>query len=385
MPFTAQESAEILKTVHASKKIEAGVLKLAKFIELQPEGSAFAGQKNSLYSALGTASHQLLWINVVEQNLLWCFEINDNNSGRVDRATNLSRAWTMLDGVIRQLISESIPRTKNVPEFASASQDFQEAVNILSSIDRTLPYGGDNPFPTSYPRIIGPHGNYEMAQSRVAFQQKYLTDFAFKPGQWFTLPNWPNTAISNKYLGHVLENLVKARTQWNRIFCLQGEVVLPEDMKSAQFDFEASSGLRPPSFFLALIAHELAMLDENSKSFSGRFVPPGISSFYRDILNSWRRVQAEVNKVDPNLITEDNLNAGGSPFTVSQFWGKLDTWSQANLGFFFDIPAPPSQEPQEPAVIPAGFFAEQASALASIANQAEAVRLDLISKEGLPV
>jgi hypothetical protein len=36
-------------------------------------------------------------------------------------------------------------------------------------------------------------------------------------------------------------------------------------------------------------------------------------------------------------------------------------------------------------VIPAGFFAEQASALASIANQAEAVRLDLIAKEGLPV
>jgi hypothetical protein len=382
MPFTAQETAEVLKTVQASQRIEVGVLKLASFVEQSPAGGNFIDKVN-LSAAMTSAAQQPRWISQAIQNLISAYENNTN--GRVERSIELSRAWAQLDGVVRQF-ADAVMRLKRTPEFVSASEDFNAAITILNSIDRTLPYA--SPFPVSYPRIVGPHGDYDMAQSNAALSVKYLIESGSTMLQAFGLPNWPNTVAANKAHGRIVAALVKSLVTWNRVMCLQADVVLPEDQETAEFEHEASTKLRPPSFFRALIAHQLVMSRTPIKSFSGRRIEMGMAGFFREILGSWQEVLAQLIRVDPEIVARDLERDGGSLATMPIFWSAMDHWSEANLDFFHEIPAIPGQQPpppSEPAVIPAGYFAQQASALASIANQAEAVRLELIAKEGQPV
>jgi hypothetical protein len=389
--FTPQETAEVLKLVQASQKIEVGCLKLTSFIEVQPDGSTFIDKVN-LSAALAQAAQQPRWISQAIQNLISAYENNTN--GRLGRAIELPRAWAQLDGVIRTL-QDSVMRLKRTPEFVSASEDFNATIAILQSIDRTLPYA--EPFPVSYPRIVGPHGDYDKAQANVALSVKYLIESCSKMLGTFLRPDWPNTAKANRSYGRIVANLVKSLVMWNRVMCLQADVVLPEDQAAAEHDFEASTRLRPPSFFRAVIAHQLVMARVPLKSIFGRHIPVGGAGFFRDILGHWRIVLAQLGRVNPEFLLTDLEADGGSLATMPIFWSALDDWSLSNFDFFHEIPPIPGQPqpdptPTEPAVIPLGQFASQVAALDAVkadaqaaAAQAEQVKAELLAMEGKPL
>jgi hypothetical protein len=382
--FTAQEKIEILKTVQASKSLEAGTTKLAQIVKSNPAGGDYQGAQRPLGFSISQAIEQIFWLNRVLQNLLWVFETNDGS--RLERSLNITQAWGLLDSVIRN-VDEAAERCSFAAPLVSAGVDFKSASNVLKTINRTLPYA--EPFPSSYPKIIGPHGHYELAQGAGALSTKYLADTGMRFWPVFGGPSWNNTARANEYMGIFLENLGKALHQWNRVMGIAGEIVLPEDQVTIDFDTAAGTGLRPSSFFSALLAHQLSMAGDELTTFSGREVPLGNAFYFGAMLDASGKVLSEVGKVDPAFTVKECGSDGGVFFTIQRSWRALDQWSEMNNGFFFEIPAAPGgQQPppsSEPAVIPPGYFAQQASALASIANQAEAVRLELISKEGQPV
>lgn len=384
--FTAQERAEVLKVVQASKMTEAGAVKIMQFLKVFADLTD--NEKEQLRYAVNAPIEALRNINRVLQELLWVYE--HNHISRLERPQALAEAWRLLDGVISS-VTDARNRSSWVPKFNGAVGDFNDALSLLNTVDRSLSYA--NPFPSSYPRIIGPHGHYEMAQANVLLSIKYLADTYMRVGGAMNQNPWPNTARANFMMGSVIEKVAMSMHLWNRILAMQGEVVLPEDQASAEFDFEASSRLRPPSFFLAQIAHELAMTKEPFTAFSGREVPRGLAAHYRDILTATPIILAEVGPSHQEFLIKELELAGGIFFTQSIQWSALDHWSMANLGFFFDIPAAPGgPAPSEPAVIPVGYFQQEAEVLDSVSAAAQSVidkasqiKASLLSKEGKPV
>jgi hypothetical protein len=212
-------------------------------------------------------------------------------------------------------------------------------------------------------------------------------------------PSWNNTARANEYMGIFLENLGKALHQWNRVMGIAGEIVLPEDQVTIDFDTAAGTGLRPSSFFSALLAHQLSMAGDELTTFSGREVPLGNAFYFGAMLDAAGKVLSEVGKVDPAFTVKECGSDGGVFFTIQRSWRALDQWSEMNNGFFFEIPAAPGgqqpnpdPEPQEPCTIPAGYLlpeaevvGQMAAAAQSVVDKAAQVIASLRGKEGVPL
>jgi hypothetical protein len=335
--LTQQEAAEVLKVVTAARKVEAGVVKLAKFIKSNPAGGDFIN-KPILFGSINPALNAMFHVRTSLTHLLWVYE--NIPFERASRAENLAEAWPQLDHAIRQF-RQSAQRAKTVPQFVAAAADFEAAANILASIDRSLPYGGDNPFPPSYPRIVGPHGDYDTAQANIALSTKYLEHFMSRTANKLGAVTYPNTARANRSMASVYENIAHAFASWIRVMAMKGGVVLPEDMAIAVADQTASSGLRPVSFFLALRQVELVLGRTQFTVFSERRVAPGIAFFYREMVMEWGRVLGEFAVTDPAYV-EYELKAGGSSiFALPVSWAALDMWAVRHLLFFHELPGPP--------------------------------------------
>jgi hypothetical protein len=333
--LTDQEKAEVLKIVLAARKAEAGIVKLAAYIKSNPTGGDFVN-KTILYGAINPAINVMFQTRTGLTHLLWVYENFANE--RTTREADLAKAWPQLD-YAASIYRQSAARARTVPQFVSAALDFEAAANLLSSIDRTLPYA--EPFPPSYPNIIGPHGDYDTSQASIAHATKYLEHFMSRTVNQLVRATYPNTALTNYNIGLMHENIARSFTLWMRVMAMKAGAVLPEDLKSATFDQAASSGLRPVPFFLALLQLELVANSSQIKVFSGRTSPPGIAALYRDLFLEWRLVLAELANTDPAYVNAELRAGGSSIFALAISWGALDLWTSRLLLFFNAISAPP--------------------------------------------
>lgn len=393
MAFSTQEKVEVLKVVQAAQMLPSAVKKISAAV-----GAATAplsdGDHAKYSNAISRVGGAARLINLILQELLWSYEVIEHRT--TGRPAALARAWDAIDGLVTSLQFGIDNGLKPVAEFQTAIPIVQKIMATLQSVDRTLAYA--EPFPTSYPRIIGPHGDYDGAQAMMCVSSKYLDEALTGILMLYrnNFATWPVAA--NPDVQNLLDLSQAAQALYTRIMGMSAEVVLPDDEATINSDAAHGSGLRPNSFFRALFMHELAMTAEQLfKNFAGRTVQKGISFHLVRILGSVGSILAEFSKV----VTDDQLylQLTTNPSFMGDFgrcWKSLDQWSDMNLLFFFEIPAPPpgpSPDPTPtPAVIPAGFFAADIAALQALKNEATdvAARADaeasaLLAKEGTTI
>ena len=343
MPFTSAETAEVVKVVQAAE-----LLGQASNIVADAVGSVttrLSPTESTKYYIMSTdINGQAAYINYLLQELLYAYE--QNTAHRNGRAISLSRAWTDIDNIVKTLNSGINNGIKFVPDAANAVPFIQQAITLLSSIDRTLPYA--SPFPEDYPAVIGPHGNYDLAQAAAALSRKYIIEAVTSVAQFmFSYPNssiWPVNA--NPMMGTMMKGTAATQALWTRIMAMTAGVVTPEDQALIDAETAKGSGLRPNTFFRLIFAHELALVGGNPPfaTVSGRQVQPGISFHYGDVLASGSQIITEFSKVvaptDPRIYNQ--LYPGAGFFgDVGRAWRSLDQWADLVFLFFFEIPAAP--------------------------------------------
>jgi hypothetical protein len=385
MPLTTQEASEVLKLVQAAGKARDGVVKLAAIIRSTPDGGDYGGGgRVALMGAINPAINAMYRIQASLEKILYVFE-NTTNSRLLSHAEQLVRAWTEIDGGIANF-TNAAQRASAIPAYAAAGSDFQAVVNLLTSFDRTLPYGGDNPFPTSYPRVIGPHGDYDMTQSQECLAMKYWTDTVSRATVLASKPDFPNTEKANRYLAATYENLSKLGAQWMRVLGIQADVISTEDNALLEFDHQKSSGLRPKSFFQAILSLQLISARTTYTSFSGRVIQSGAAFFLRESLENFSHAMGEYAAINPVAVAAELQAAGGFHRTLSVTWSALDHWNAVLFDFIHTISAPPVVvDPDQGGTIPIGFFDAEEAALDAILAQVGSVRASLLAKEGQTV
>jgi hypothetical protein len=137
-----------------------------------------------------------------------------------------------------------------------------------------------------------------------------------------------------------------------RVWAINGDVALADDTATAAKDATFGTGLRPASFFLALIAVEYAF-GKNYRLFSGREGKRGATHEIRDMQE---RITAYLATLSPEELAQQfargsggNFGAGGKNTwarhfyeDVADFWTALDGWG-ANFLLFFRVPPAPAE------------------------------------------
>jgi hypothetical protein len=244
--------------------------------------------------------------------------------------------------------------------FSSALTDAQAALSQIQSFDFTLPYA--NPLPESFPRIVGPHGDYVAANSAGFRGLEYFSEgmgaifLSFHPTR---VPAWPADATES--YATVLDACADMFNRWVRGTILTIGFGLPDDEAIVANDTAHGSGLRPPSFFRALLAHEYFMSAGGiGLPFAERSAKPGINNSLIAVLSQTGILLAKLVQVAPSYALAQIGGPGSFTADLAVIWSEMDKWSFANLAFFHEIPAAPGGQqpppPPVPAVIPAGFF-----------------------------
>ena len=380
MALTDQETAEAAKLIQASNLLDtaSGIICDA----LKAQGPNLPASSRPVYSTAGIRIiGATLDVNRLLQNLLWSFETN--SATRHDRATDLAAAWPLFDGAVASM-QFGIDNALNVlQELQPAKTYVQQAQALIASVNRNLTYA--SPFPASYPHIIGPHGDYDLAQSMAILSAKYISEASTGLSYFFFQPGTPDIwkPSSNIFLADLMRAQSAGTAMWTRVMGLTAAVVLPQDQSDIEADVANGSGIRPPSFFRALVQHGLAMATLiGVVNFSGREFKNGVSAQLANILNIGFNIIADlIDGVvpDPRIIGQLRGAANFVGDTVNS-WMALDRWSNANLQFFHEIPAAPTTGTAS--TIPVGFFSAETSELDQIVSIANTIRATLTAKEG---
>ena len=340
MPFTVQENTEVAKVVQA-----ADLLEQAGTIVANAVGDVKAPLSQSDMSKYATAlsyiNGQALYLNLLLQDLIYAYEVN--TSSRIGRPQSLLRAWAKADSIVKSLNNGIANGTSKVPAMAAATPIVEQVIAMVSSIDRTLPYA--DPFPAAYPRVLGPHGDYDLAQSLAALARKYADEAVTSVVQFMTRPGntayWPVSA--NPDMATMILRSLQLAVRWTRVMAMTAGVVLPEDEAKIQADTAAANGIRPEPFFKFLYSHELALTgDGNFNTFSGRAVGDGIPHLLNEILTATGNIFAAFAPVCPDdQLTRQLTGAANYMGDIGKTWRSTDEWSIVNLAFINPIPRLP--------------------------------------------
>ena len=388
MALTAQENLEVAKVVNASTKLGLASAKMGAYVSARGDNDPFFTP-----NSVGGTIHQIIastggLVNVLV-GLLYIGKFVFDRA-EYPRAEWLKNGVDALARALRELAPVPANLRKINDANANAAAGYvDEALSLLNSVNTMLPYA--DPLPPDFPRIVGPHGHYDRAQGAAILSNEYISEGLFALSVYATAPDYPNTARANAALGLFYEHIGRAFNFWNRVIGVTARVLLPEDKMAIMGDSEASSHLRPESFFNALYAHELAMTAKDFPNFHGRPVGRGISASFA-IMGQRAAV-----------VIDEYLGKPGSEATgkklvekynqFSTMWAALDEWSNANLLFFFEIPAPPIiVDPSQTAIIPPGTFDSESAKLDKIAADANGIAADAVAtkaslkaREGNPV
>ena len=292
---------------------------------------------------------------------------------------NLGFANNSLNEALHNLDS-SIKKLSPMAEMSHVVSLQQEAVSLINSFDRTLTF--ENPFPENYPRVIGPHGDYDLTQDAWYGLATYLEESMLDIGYAFSTgksPVWPTEATI--LLGEAWQAMGVFIPRWSRGAGLISEIILEDDQAIIESDTAHGSGLRPESFFRVLLAHEYFMMPEGVGSFvfGERTPQAGLPDPLQRMLNNSSQVEALVKKYNPNTTLEFKQGNFGI------MWRKADFGSAFFVAFVYEIPAPPVGDPSKPTVIPANYFDSELQKLDSVLSDAQSVKDELTAKIGTSV
>lgn len=227
----------------------------------------------------------------------------------------------------------------------------------LSSFDTTLAFADWRN--ADYPRVIGPHGDYDRSQLHIAGLELKLLE-ATKDFISF----YGRVPVGSEQLRYGVREVLRyagaALATINRLWFIDnGQVLGFSDRQAIAADTEAGSGLRPESFFRFLRGVELInVFDAFDSGLAGRPLSSGITAIFA--LISDQSAEALFGATSTNSIADLQtllrLPNGDTSFEnadtpigrarefyqdFGEAWHHLDALNAAWILFFHEIPAPP--------------------------------------------
>ena len=229
------------------------------------------------------------------------------------------------------------------------------AKSRLASVSRALPYTDWRP--TSYPRNVGPHGDYEISTSTLRRTDEYLHHTHLAGISFYrNVAIWPSSA--DEPFSVVLDMLSRSTVALVQAWAMDAAVVPESERIVIEADTAAGSGLRPFDFFRLL--REVEAIFSTGKAgtvplFTGRLARRGISGFLQrmqsrfvitvhqamlvndrdEIIRWFERGSGNHGTGDPDGRAREFL------VDLPDFWRTMDGLAVAWMGFFHEIPAPP--------------------------------------------
>lgn len=227
------------------------------------------------------------------------------------------------------------------------SEELARARTKLAGFDWSLPYA--DPLPASYPRIIGPHGDYDKAVALLQHAFEYVTLIMLRLQDWLNNPNvaWDAAAFSKAAL--LFENVSLSQNRLHRMRALDVFAPMPEDLAKITHDFQFASGLRPIEFFYLLRAMEIGFTRTSAPIFSGRSLETGAVLGFFGVTTYLAELHAAL--IDINTIEVVREISPGQGFflandNIGDAWSALDDYASSANMFFYVIPAPPGTAPE---------------------------------------
>jgi hypothetical protein len=163
---------------------------------------------------------------------------------------------------------------------------------------------------------------------------------------------WENTAGDPSTISSAFSASAVAMGKLIRAWAINADIALADDTATALNDSKFGTGLRPPEFFLTLIAMEYTFGDRQ-RLFSGRNAKRGAT---QDIRAMMERVTLYLPSIPSDQLVQQYASGSGHNFgakgtsswarnfylDVSDFWRALDEWSGVFMLFFRPPPAPPT-------------------------------------------
>lgn len=351
--FTEAEKSDLNRLIAANDNLLSGARRAALFLE-NPRSMSDRPRMVAVLSSFQDMTHRL------SHAMRDLYSDIDSDGTHPDRVGAVASAYSGMDNVLAQIAA--LPGI--VGEWAdddpdgTASQlgvalDYADRARVdLSDMDRTLVYTDWRP--ESYPRVIGPHGDYDASLSAFNGSQLYLHRMMAAALRFFERVSvWPVEA--NAPLQDVVSSWAKVAHNFQRSRGLDAEVVNDADQALIQSDVDASTGLRPFDFFRVLVEIEYVFSDGRAGAtplHTGRLPQDGLQGDIFGAQASFTEVVYQTSKVNTGeemsghfQLTNDGTIASFY-IDVMDFWSRMDQLAQAWMGFYHDIPsAPPVDGP----------------------------------------
>lgn len=374
--FTAQEKGELSKLVEGVRLMASSLTKLALVVGADKEG--FPDDKRSQYASamndIFGASEDYMW---ALSEICWCYIDFTKDRQTWPYPQNIAHAKDERFAKGQDRFSGAIARLTKYPEMADAKKDADAAKALFDSFDWTMPYA--SPFPAGYPKVVGPHGDYDTAQAMIIQTRKYIQEAGgvntYAPA--FSAKWSPDI---NPYFAQQVKSQCIIIDRQIRIMGLNANIECADDTKTIDAMTAAGSGIRTREFFSTVLTGTLFRDDLFVKDFRGATTQTGAAAAFRDLITAAARVKgyvAQVNGTTDQLITT-LTKGGGFFFDITISWVSLDAWMARIFMFIHEISKPPAGQ----ATIPLGFFESQVAELDKIAAEATVVKAELKGLEG---
>lgn len=338
--FTASEKAELAELTQARLGLYLGIHFLSQAV---PSAASRAAYHDALL-----ITEQAAW----ECYAALAYLLGSTLETFPSRAQQVDAARIQLTSCVSDLDSAALAVQ---PFSQDASDVLRVAWNGVNGFDQSLSF--DDPRPASYPRLVGPHGDYDFALRVNTHAGQYFHEVLFDAIRFYgTVRRWPNSA--NAHFARALSNGAAALAAHARAYSMDAEIVLTDDAEAINIDQANGSGLRGFDFFRLVreTTHELnGGFADTPVTFAGQTVPEGVPLFLYGFQDAFALVIASCAGVNNTSEISRWWNGGGAArsmdpdgnayqfFTdLADAWRGIDTWGMAAFNFFHEIPAPPS-------------------------------------------
>lgn len=374
--FTDAEKAEAYKYVRYSELISQAIVRLS--VAVNAEGHLNRDVKAETWSVLqGTKrASGIFFMKLSRSQSLHNFR---DPSTWPERSAELADAQTRWSNIVRDM-PQAISRTLRDPSLIGVADKMQEALDVISTFNWGLSY--TNPDPVDDPvtpfneanTVVGPHGHRAGSKMTLARFNQYTNETFLGLVRIYQRSEvWPDTA--NRPLSVMLDNFSRHTLANDRAWAMHIDVMSDDDRQTILEDQAASSGLRGPGFFRALLQLEHTLNPNKGgaypPNFRGRGLKSGVS---RSLRTSYLgMIMSELFKVNSSQEFQRILDVDFRRFIVNfaDMWQDLDGWGALALLFFDPLtpPGPPGTEPPPDTGITCG----SGTMLNNATNQCEAV------------
>lgn len=360
MAFTAKEKAEIARAfVQGAKAIEDSAIDFAQNVIAKDGGNPMLRQKYD--DVLQSMNGAWKWMGGWFQYLSGSPSDGEfvKKAFQYDRARQLDQAKISHTNAVSALMSGTANAQK-LPLAQGAAAKMQTALDLVSSFDWSLAYTNpvhDDNQSTPFDErntVVGPHGHLLLAKNAMKGSQDYhsiMWEYVRK--LYRTVPVVPNDVgpnTANDNFARMLISFAKMIWPTARLWAMHVDAMTEEDRQLLASDQAASSHLRDPNFFRAMLQTELIHgIDRDGfttpPNFAGRHCEVGIvdsfelaaaAGFFHRCLDGMTIDQAN------DFLLPGNVGALWATLAnFADFWTRLDRWSMAAFGFFFALPSAP--------------------------------------------